>query len=177
MANDYATLTERLVTELSSALAGTYGGLVVERRNWDPARLPAFDRYAIIVSPDQRPVTERRTAVASIQYLLRAHLYMLVRNWEDTFPEPALWGTTAGELGLFELVKDVKDHLRLSDLGGLLDKTYDEAAGDAQSPGQGGGSVEYGTLIPGFTASEYALLYPARIPYLARTKSFCHARL
>jgi hypothetical protein len=177
MANDYSTLTERLVTELSSALGGSYGGLVVERRNWDPARLPDFSRYAIIVSPDQRPVTERRIAVPQIQYLMRVHLYLLVRNWEDSFPEPALWGTTAGSLGLFELVKDVKDLLRLSNLGGLLDKTYDEAAGDAQSPGQGGGSVEYGTLIPGFTASEYALLYPARIPYLARINPFCHARL
>jgi hypothetical protein len=177
MANDYSTLTERLVAELLSGLAASYAGLVVQRRNWEPARLPDFSRYAIVVSPDPRPVTERRIAVPQIQYIMRAQVYLLVKNWEDTIPEPALWGTTAGSLGLFEFVKDVKNLLRASDLSGLLDKTYDEAAGDAQSPGQGGGSVEYGTLIPGFTANEYALLYPARIPYLARIKPFCHARL
>ena len=172
MANDYVTVTMRLVEELRT-IAG-YSGLIVEARNWAPGRLPDFARYAIVVSPDLRPIDERRLGINLIQYVLRASIFVLVKNWADVIPEPALYGTTPGSLGLFELVKDVKDLLRMSDLGGLLDKTYDEAAGDARSPGQGGGSVEYGTLIPGFTSAEYALLYPARIPYVARTKPFCH---
>lgn len=176
MANDYTTMTTRLVSELSSGLAASYSGVVVEARHWDPRKLPAFTRYAIIVAPDQTPVEERRLAVNKVQYILRAQLYVLVKNWdESTFPEPALYGTTAGSLGLFELVKDVKDLLRASDLSGLLDKTYDEAAGDSRSPGQGAGPVGYG--VPGFAADEHQMTYPARVPYIARTIPFCHARI
>lgn len=176
MANDYVTLTTRLVTALSSGLAGSYAGLVVEPRNWDPRKLPAFTRYAIIVSPDSSPWEERRLAVNQIQQILRAQLYLLVKNWDETtIPEPALYGTTVGALGLFEFIKDVKDLLRATDLSGLLDKTYDEAAGDARSPGQGAGPVGFG--VPGFSAEEHMMVYPARVPYIARTKPACHARI
>lgn len=176
MANDYTTMTLTLVSELSSGLAASYAGLVVRPQHWDPRKLPAFTRYAVIVAPDSRPVEERRLAVNNIQYIQRAQLYVLVKNWDETtYPEPALYGTAVGLLGLFEFVKDVKNLLRASDLGGLLDKTYDEAAGDARSPGQGAGAVEY--QPPGFAADEHLMLYAMRVPYIARMKPFCHARI
>lgn len=176
MANDYTTMTVRLVTELAAGLASAYANLVVEPRHWDPRKLPAFARYAIVVSPDRQPIAERRLAVNKVQEVMRAQVYVLVKNWDETaMPEPALFGTVDGDLGLFEMVKDVKNLLRASDLSGLLDKMYDEAAGDAQSPGQGAGPVEYQPV--GFAAEEHQMAYVARVPYLARIQPFCHPRI
>jgi hypothetical protein len=86
-----------------------------------------------------------------------------------------LFGTTTGALGLFELVDDVKDLLRLSDLAGLLDKTYDEPGGDSNK--QGAGAVEFQDTIQGFDSAEHAFVHRARIPYVALTIPFCHQRL
>lgn len=167
------TLTSRLVSELSSGLTANYSGLVVQRGLFRPAALPTFSRYAIIVSPATRPWEERRVAVPKIQYTLRVDLYLLVKNWEQT--DNPLFGTAAGNRGIFELVNDVKILLRLSNLSGLLDKTYDEPGGDPTA--QGAGGIEFQDTIPGFDTSEHALVHRARIPYQARMEPFCHPRL
>lgn len=167
------TLTSRLVSELSAGLAANYPGLVVQRGLFRPAALPAFDRYAIFVAPASRPWDERRIAVPEIQYIMRVDLFLLVKNWEQT--DAPLFGTAAGNRGLFEFIQDVKTLLRLSDLSGLLDKTYDEPGGDPSK--QGAGGVEFQDPIGGFDAGEYAFVHRARIPYQARLKPFCHPRL
>lgn len=173
MANDMDTLTSRLVSELTTGLTGNYANLYVARGLFRPAALPTFDRYAIIVSPAPRPWDERRVAVPKIQYTLRVDLYVLVKNWEQT--DNPLFGTAAGNRGLFELVNDIKVLLRLSNLSGLLDKTYDEPGGDPSA--QGAGGMEFQDTIPGFDTAEHALVHRVRIPYQARMEPFCHPRL
>lgn len=172
MSNIVSSLSSRMVTELA-ALSSSYAGLTVQRSLFRPAQLPAFTRYAIIVTPNPRVIEERRDAIATVQYLVRFDLYLLVKNWDES--EDPLWGTTAGTLGLFELVEDVKDLLRSSDLNGQLDKTYDEPGGDTNA--QGAGPVEFQDTIQGFDSAEHAFVHRARIPYLARTIRFCHPRI
>jgi len=171
-ANKYSAVTAQLVTELS-ALSATYSSIVVSRRLWNASGLPAFGRYCIIVSPSSRPWEEIRYGVENIQFLFRVDLYLLVRNW-DTSDNP-LWGTTAGSLGLFQLLEDVKVLLRISTLGGLIDKTYDEPGGDPRAAGPGG--VEFGQIAAqGLESDEYTFVWRARLPYLARGIPFCHPR-
>lgn len=169
-ANPYSVLSDRLVARLRAGLT-TYANLVVERRQFRPDNLPTFTRYCIIVSPTEAPWAEQRTAVREVQDLLRLNIYVLVTNFDDTL---AVFGTTAPNLGLFELVKDIKEVLRTETFDGLLDKTYDEAGGD---PRTGGGPIHYGTMaVAGFDAGEHSFIYRARIPYLGRIQPHCHAR-
>lgn len=170
--NVVSSITSRMVTELG-ALTTSYALLMVQRSLFRPASLPAFSRYAIIIAPSTRPLEERRNAIANIQYVVRLDLFLLVKNWDLT--DDPLFGTTAGALGLFELVDDVKDLLRLSDLNGLLDKTYDEPGGDSNK--QGAGAVEFQDTIQGFDSGEHAFVHRARIPYVALSIPFCHQRL
>jgi hypothetical protein len=171
--NVVSQVTAQMATELLDALAPSYADLIVRRGLFRPASLPVFSRYAIIVAPNIRPWEERRNAIANIQYVVRLELYLLVKNWEQT--DTPLFGDQPGALGLFELVNDTKDLLRISDLDGLLDKTYDEPGGDSAK--QGPGALEFQDTIPGFDGDEYAFVHRARIPYLARTVPFCHPRL
>lgn len=168
MSNPVSLVSAQMVTELS-ALSASYTGIVVQRSLFRPAELPTFTRYAIIITPNARLWEERRDAIATVQYLLRFDLYLLVKNWDTS--DSGLWGTTAGNLGLFELIDDVKDLLRISDLNGLLDKTYDEAGG------AGVGGVDFQDTIQGFDSGEHAFVHRAKIPYLAQTARFCHPRL
>lgn len=168
--NLYSVLSERLAAVLEARLT-QYGTLVVARRLFRPDSLPDFQRYCLIVSPSASPWEEQRTAVREVQDKLRFDLHALVVNFDETH---ALYGTTAPNLGLFQLVRDVKDALRLETFDGLLDKTYDEAGGDAR---QGGGPVQFHTMAtPGFDAGEHSFIYRARIPYLGRVQPYCHAR-
>lgn len=170
--NGFSEVTARLVTELQVSLAG-YGGLVVSRRHFKPGKLPTFTRYAIIVSPASRPWDERRLTVSSVQYTFRIDLYLLVVNWDET--DDPLFGVTPGRFGLFQMIQDVKDLLRASNLGGLLDKTYDEPAGDPQR--LGGGGVEFQELAStGFDSAEYTFVHRVRLPYVARLQPECHDR-
>lgn len=157
-----------------AALATSYTGLVVTRRRFDPRQLPTFDRYAIVLSPSSRPWEEQRHGPGNVNYLFRVDVYLLVKDWGDS--DASLFGVAAGSRGLFQLVEDVKDLLRLSNLNGLLDKTYDEPGGDARA--LGGGGVEFGeTAAPGFESGEFTFVWRVRIPYVARTVPFCHVRL
>ena len=177
-ANSYSAVTARLVTELSAGLSGTYSSIVVARKLWRTSSLPEFERYCIIVSPSARPWDEVRYGPGNAQYIFRVDLYLCVANWNaqsDLNPD-SLWGTTAGSLGLFQMVEDVKTLLRLSDLSGLLDKTYDEPGGDSRALGAGG--IEFGeTASIGLESDEHQFVWRARIPYQARTVPFCHPRL
>ena len=172
MSNVVSTVTAQLVTELS-ALTTDYAALTVQRSLFRPAELPAFTRYAIIVTPSSRVWEERRESIARVQYVVRLDLYLLVKNW-DTSSDP-LFGTIAGSLGVFELINDVKELLRISTLNGLLDKTYDEPGGDSSA--HGGGAVEFQDTIQGFDSGEHAFVHRAKIPYVALTIPFCHPRI
>jgi hypothetical protein len=168
--NGYSVLSERLAALLEAELT-QYGTLVVARRLFRPDALPTFTRYCLIVSPPGSPWEEQRTAVREVQDKIRLDIFALVSNFHDTH---ALFGTVAPYLGLFQLVHDTKEVLRLATFDGLLDKTYDEAAGDARL---GGGPVAFQTLAtPGFDAGEHSFIYRARIPYLGRLQPRCHAR-
>jgi hypothetical protein len=175
-ANSYSLICAALAAELLTDLAPSYSGLVVSKRHFKPDNLPEnFTRYAIIVSPGGRPWDERRTAVREIQYIFRADLFLLVQNFD---PDLSLFGTGLSEAdprGLFQMVSDVKDALRLSTLGGILDKTYDEPGGDPSK--NGGGGVEFQSLAsPAFDTGNYPIVHRARIPFVARTMPFCHDR-
>lgn len=170
--NELTQITAQLVTELG-ALSTNYANLYVARGLFRPAKLPVLDRYAIIVAPTGQPWQEKRNTVASLQFIYRLDLYLLVRNWTEGTDEP-LFGTTAGSLGLFQMVWDVKELLRISDLNGLLDKTYDEPGGDPSR--LGGGGIDFEDLISGFDAGEHPMWHRARMPYLARGQSFCYPR-
>ena len=172
--NDYSLISTQLVSELQSELTPYYDDLLVQRSLFRPAKLPSFTRYAIIVTPSGRPWDEYRHALLAVQFLFRFELHLMVKNWTESTDDP-LFGVTPGSLGLFQLIQDTKDLLRLSDLNGLLDKTYDEPGGDARK--YGGGGVEFQDLVPGFDSAEYPHVMRARMPYLVRSRSFCHARL
>lgn len=170
-ANEYSAVTAQLVTELS-AISG-YSSVVVSRRIFRPSGLPAFPRYCIIVSPAPRPWDEQRLGAGKIGNIFRIDLYLLVRRWEES--DHPLFGTSAGNLGLFQMIEDVKVMLRLSTLGGLLDKTYDEPGGDSAALGAGG--IEFQEIAsPGFENDEFQFVHVAKVPYKARTVPFCHPR-
>jgi len=99
---------------------------------------------------------------------LRADLWLLVKNWHET---DSLFGTAAPDLGLMQLLWDVKELLRLSDLDGLIDrgnKTYDEPAGPV--------SFE-SSAVQAFDSGEKAFIHRVRLVYTARLNPFCHPRL
>lgn len=163
--NDYATMTARLKTELAAGLAAAYAPISVERKLFKPNDLADFTRYAVVIAPNGNPWEERVIGVRQVQYLFRADLWLLVKNWHE---EDSIYGTTAPDLGLLQLIWDVKELLRLSDLSGLLDKTYDEPAGPL--------AMEAGALAA-FDSGEKAFIHRARLVYTARMRPFCHPRL
>lgn len=171
MANDYAGITAALATLLNTALTTAYSDIKVVRGVFQPDFMPSgFGRYAVVIAPSLRPWEERRIAVRELQDIYRAEIFTLVRNWDD---EKSLFGTDSGEKGLFELVKDVKDTIRGSDLDGLLEKTYDEAAGDSSKGG--GGPVEFGTAaVKALDSGSFTLVHRARVPFVGRGLPHCH---
>ncbi len=173
-ANNYSTMISRLVSELSAGLASaSYTGVVVQSGLFRPAALPTFTRYAAIVSPNVKPWDEERHAMLAIAYWFRADIYLLVKRYDET--TNPLFGVSSPDLGLFQMIEDTKSLLRSNTLSGLLDKTYDEPAGDASK--LGGGGMEFGELAsPAFDSAEHAFVYRAKMPYKARMKSFCHAK-
>jgi hypothetical protein len=150
--------------------AGTDTGLVTDVRVYKEANLPSFTRYAIIISPGTQPWTERRIAVPQIEYIHSADLYLLVKNFHET---NSLIGTTHPNRGLFQLVADVKEILRISTLGGLVtasNKTYDEPAGS-------GGNLQFHHFTGGFDTGEKSFVHRVKLQYVANMTPFCHPRL
>lgn len=173
--NDYSQMTAALVSELAVALPVLgYTNPLVERRLFRPPAIPPFERYAVIVSPHPRPWEEDRHANLALQYWMTCDLYLLVKDYDDT--ENPLFGATPPDLGIFQFIHDVKEALRVTDLGGLIQKTYDEPAGDSRR-GLGAGGVDFQELAsPIGDAAEHAFVHRAKLPYKARMRSFCHAR-
>jgi hypothetical protein len=166
-ANQYSQVVSGLVTALEG-LTG-YPGLIVRAKLFKPNDLPEFEQYLIVVSPNAMPWDERRIGIPLIQYIMRADLFLLVKNFDEF---KSLFETTvAGELGLFQMIDDVKTLLRLSDLGGLIDKgnkTYDEPSGPLNFEA---------SAVVGFDSDEKAFVHRARLVYTARLNPFCHPRL
>lgn len=166
-ANKYSLMTERLQTVLAAGLV-QYTALRVDRKIFKPNDLADFTRYCIVISPNGNPWEERREGVPKIGYIFRADLWLLVKNWDETL---SVYGTAAPDLGLLQLVEDVKDLLRLSDLEGLIDrgsKTYDEPAGPLTLDS---------TAVAAFDSAEKTWVHRARLVYTARMTPFCHERL
>lgn len=161
--NQYSLVLTNLKAALLTGLAGPFSGIVVRLMQFHPAKMPDFPRYAVIVSPVARPWSEKRLAVGQIQYLYAADVLLFVRNYHE---ESSLFGTVAPDLGIFQLVHAVKELLRGSDLGGLLDKTYDEPAAP----------VEFDT-VAGFDSGEQVFVHRAKVAYQCRTRAFCHYRI
>lgn len=161
--NVYTQMTARLVEYLTTGLAAlSYAPLTVQSGVWKPRTLPEFDKFLVQVAPPTNNVwTERRISVKEVQYVLRADVFLLVKNYGE---ELSLYGDTAPDLGLFQLVSDVKDLLRATDLDGLLSRTYDETTGEV--------AFESGAAS-GFETGPRTWVHRARVPYTAQTEPFC----
>lgn len=162
MPNPYTDTANRLEVELQTATSA-YTAMLVDARFFDPGKLPDFDRYLIIISPPQNDAwSEDIIGVRHFQYKFNVDLYLLVKNFDDTL---SIFGDTAPDQGLLQLIYDVKSYLRTTDLNGLLDRTYSEPAGPL--------SIEY-SATAGFDSGEHAFVRRARLRYTARMKPFCH---
>jgi hypothetical protein len=160
MSNPVTDVANALVTELST-LISRYSGLVVQKMVWNPGKLPAFTQYCIIVAPGSEPWAERTLSVRTFQYKVRFELYLLIKNYDEV---NSVFGDTAPNLGIFELVNDVKNLLRISRLGGILAggfKSYEEPAGPL--------AFEYAASM-GFDTSEHSHVRRARLHYEAMAK-------
>ena len=164
MANPYSTMTERLVAYLPPALEALgYTGIEARRGIWKPGTLAPFTRYLVFVAPPiSNPWDERRIATREVAFLLRAELFLLVKNYNE---DQSVFGDTAPNLGVFQLIKDVKDLLRQTDLSGLVDRTYKETeSGSAFEAGAAGG----------FDSGSHEWVHRAKLVYSAQTHAFCH---
>lgn len=159
--NPYSMVTALLQQDLTTYVTGLYPGLVVVREHFKAASLVDFTRYCIVISPAPRPWAEKRLGVGLIQYWLTVDVYLFVKNFHE---EQSLFGVNPP--GLFQFISDTKDRLRLTNLGGFIDKTYDEVAAP----------IEF-EMIPGFDTGEHTFVHRARIAYQCRTQAFCHPRL
>lgn len=166
--NDYSVMTGQMVTELQ-VLSAMYSNLVVKRQIFKPEQLPAFDRYAIIVSPPPSTIwQEERVATPELMNILKVDLFLLVKNYDET---NSLFGVIPPDLGLFQLISDVKELLRLTNLAGMLFKTYDEPAG----PGSAGVSFETGATLA-LDSAEYSFVHRAKLPFTGKIKAYCYPR-
>jgi hypothetical protein len=170
MANQYSQLTSELATALEGLKLHPYGWpstLVISRRMYKEAQLPDFTRYCIIISPPGNPWEERRMAVPKVHFFFHVDLYLLVKNYDET---SALFGESLPDLGLFQLVNDVKVLLRIDDLGGMLTrstKSYDEP----------GGPLNFHYFTGGFDSGEKSFVFRAKQPYVTELPQDCHPRL
>jgi hypothetical protein len=156
-------MSTRLVTELTTAL-GLYGytPLVVLKGIWKPRALAPFTRYAVFVAPPTTdPWTERFISSREVVYILRADIFLLVKNYNE---EQSVYGDTAPNLGVFQMIADVKAILRATDLSGLVERTYEETTG--------GSAFETGAAA-GFDTGEYGWVHRAKVTYRAQMHGFC----
>lgn len=162
-ANVYSQMVEALQPYLTTGLGALgYSPLVVQFGVWKPRALPAFERYLVHIAPPLNDVwTERRISTKEVQYVLRADVYLLVKNYSE---EMSLLGADAPDLGVFQLIADVKDLLRATNLGGLLSRTYDETVGNV--------AFDSGAA-QGFETGPRSWVHRARVPYTAETEPFC----
>lgn len=163
--NPYTTLSERLVTELTAGLTTAgYTPLEVNQGVWKPRALPEFDRYAVWVAPPlANPWDEMRVQTGKlVTYVLRAEIYLLVKNYNEA---QSVYGDTAPNLGVFQLIADTKAILRNTDLGGLVERTYRETEG---------GTTFESAASGGFDTGAHSWVHRARLVYSASMYPFCH---
>lgn len=150
------------LAELATALSAGYAGLSLTKGLFRPGWLPAFQTYAIVLSPQPVPWTERTIGVRYFQRIYRFDLFLLCKVTDEDLH---LWGEASDPTkGIFQLVQDVKDTLRGNALGVLLDRTYEEVNGDVAFDQ---------AAAPGFESGEKVLVYRAKVPYVVRTRPFC----
>jgi len=161
MSNPVTTMADALVTALAT-LSSSFTGIIVQKMaRWEPANLPLFTRYCIIVAPANTPWQERLIGVRTFQYLIWFDLYLLVKNYDEL---NSSFGVTGTDLGVFELTRATKDLLRASRLGGILDKTYQEPGGPAQYEG---------SASAGFDSAEYSHVRRVQMRFEGRLEPFC----
>lgn len=167
-ANEYSQMVSEIETKLLYELPALgYSSLVTTKRVFKPNDLPAFPRWCVVLSPPRLPWDELNQSVATYSYVFRLDLVLLVKNWDET---NSLFGTTAPDLGLFQLVNDVKDALRRADLGGLISrslKNYKETS----SP------VEFETFTGGFGSESHEFVHRALVKFVAEMKPVCVTRI
>lgn len=161
--NVYSQLLAALPTYLQAGLTTLgYDPLMVQTGVWNVRALPVFERFLVWIAP---PIsnfwTERRISTKEVQYVLRADIFLLVKNYDE---ELSLHGADAPDLGVFQLTSDVKDLLRATNLGGLLSRTYNETVGDVP--------FETGA-VPGFDTGPRNWVHRVKVPYVAETEPFC----
>lgn len=161
--NDYTTFSERTVETLATALPPVgWEPLDVRKGIWKPRNLAPFDRYLAFVAPPlSNPWVERRISTKEVAYILTAHVFLLVKNYNEV---ASVYGDTAPELGVFQFISDVKDILRDTDLGGLLDRTYNETAG---------GTMFESGATDGFDTGGHGWVHRAMLTYTVQTVPFC----
>lgn len=161
--NDYSTFTARTVTTLQDGLAPLgWTPLEVRRGIWKPRELTPFERYLVYIAPPlTNPWVERRISTKEMAYVLTAEVYLLVQNFDEV---DSVFGETAPNLGVFQFINDVKGILRDTDLGGLLDRTYNETAG--------GSRFESGAAS-GFDTGGHGWVHRAMLTYTVQTTPFC----
>jgi len=175
-ANPYSTLLLALTGALEELSASGnpgcgYVGLVVQTGVFRPHTLPDFEKYCVFLSIPSRPWEERRVATRTIQDVLRVDMNLLVKNDSEA---DSLLGSTDGRMGLFQFVKDAKDHLRTHTLNGLLDKTYDEPGGDAGTGG--GGGIDFENVQQGLESGGHDFVHRARMTFVGRMQPYCHGK-
>jgi hypothetical protein len=161
--NDYTTFTVRTVETLAAMLP-TYGWVPLDVRKgiWKPRTLLPFERYLAYVAPPlDNPWVERRISTKEMAYILTAHVFLLVKNYDE---EQSIYGTAAPGLGVFQFINDVKVTLRDTNLGGLLDRTFNETAG--------GSRFESGAS-DGFDTGGHGWVHRAMLTYTVQTAPFC----
>ncbi|CAN5608099.1 hypothetical protein BH24ACT15_BH24ACT15_34860 [soil metagenome] len=162
--NAYSTLTHRLTDYLQTELQSLgYAHAEARRGIWKPGALQPFERYLVFVAPATAdPWSERRISTKEVAYVFRSEIFLLVKNYDDVH---AIFGDTAPDLGVFQLMHDVKALLRSTDLGGLLDRTYRET--------EGGSGFDTGAMT-GFDSGTHGWVHRAKLVYVAQTHAFCH---
>jgi len=161
--NDYTTFTERTVEVLAEQLPlRGWDPLDVRKGIWKPRTLIPFERYLVFVAPPlDNPWMERLISTKELAYILTAHVFLLVKNYDE---EQSVYGDTAPALGVFQLINDVKAILRDTDLGRLLDRTHNETAG--------GSRFESGAA-DGFDTGGHGWVHRAMVTYTVQTAPFC----
>jgi hypothetical protein len=136
----------------------------VRKGIWKPRNLSPFERYMAYVAPPlDNPWTERRISTREVAYILTAHVFLLVKSYDDG-EELSVYGDTAPDLGVFQFIHDVKVILRGTDLGGLLDRTHNET--------MGGTRFETGAS-EGFDTGGHGWVHRAMLTYTVQTAPFC----
>lgn len=160
--NAYSQLTAALETLLTNGLTGLgYSPLQVYTGVWKQRAIPEFGKYYVQIAPPTSNVwTERRISIREIQHVLRVDVFLLVKNFSEW---PALYGETGPDLGLFQLVSDTKDLLRVATFDGFT-LTLNELVGDT--------TFETGAAT-GFETGPRTWVHRARVPYTAFTEPFC----